>query len=348
MPRSSPTGRATPSAHLTAARHACPPGTTHEKYGAAKLSEAGTAQDFVTRTIKKVLDEETTRLENGLTTLATIGATAPFVGLFGTVWGVYHALVADRHERCRHARQGGRPRRRGADHDRHRSRGRDPRGGRPTTPSSAATACSMRRLDAFAFELLTFLSMGQSLKPGLDGEASHGWSAAASAPAPDRGRRNRRGGCAVAAPGSGLICPRPHPGHRGNGPWPLPVSIARPPVHRLSGNQHGAADRRDARAARHLHRHRAAAHARRQARAAASARSQVNQAEPDRIEFAIDAAGPAATGTASGSVAPKTPHARFISWPAPGRRSRRSTCAPMGRWPTTMWPRPWPMPRPPG
>ena len=66
----------------------------HARYGAAKLEEAGTASDFVTRTIKKVLDEETTRLENGLTVLATVGATAPFVGLFGTVWGVYHALVA--------------------------------------------------------------------------------------------------------------------------------------------------------------------------------------------------------------------------------------------------------------
>ena len=47
-----------------------------------------------TRTIRKVLDEETTRMESGLTLLATVGATAPFVGLFGTVWGVYHALVA--------------------------------------------------------------------------------------------------------------------------------------------------------------------------------------------------------------------------------------------------------------
>jgi biopolymer transport protein ExbB len=44
--------------------------------------------------MRKVLDEETTALESGLTTLATIGATAPFVGLFGTVWGVYHALAA--------------------------------------------------------------------------------------------------------------------------------------------------------------------------------------------------------------------------------------------------------------
>ena len=46
---------------------------------AAKLEEAGSSSEFVTRTIKKVLDEETTRLENGLSVLATIGATAPFV-----------------------------------------------------------------------------------------------------------------------------------------------------------------------------------------------------------------------------------------------------------------------------
>ena len=33
-------------------------------------------------------------LQNGMTVLATVGATAPFVGLFGTVWGIYHALTA--------------------------------------------------------------------------------------------------------------------------------------------------------------------------------------------------------------------------------------------------------------
>lgn len=80
-----------PFAHLTA--HAMQAQAHHARYGAAKLEEAGSAQDFLTRTIKKVLDEETMKLESGLTTLATIGATAPFVGLFGTVWGVYHALV---------------------------------------------------------------------------------------------------------------------------------------------------------------------------------------------------------------------------------------------------------------
>ena len=81
-----------PFSHLTS--HAMHAQAHHAKYGAAKLEEAGTAGDFVTRTIKKVLDEETTHLENGLAMLATVGATAPFVGLFGTVWGVYHALVA--------------------------------------------------------------------------------------------------------------------------------------------------------------------------------------------------------------------------------------------------------------
>jgi biopolymer transport protein ExbB len=85
-------GATDPFSHLTS--HAMHAQVHHAKYGAAKLEEAGTASEFVTRTIKKVLDEETMRLENGLTLLATVGATAPFVGLFGTVWGVYHALVA--------------------------------------------------------------------------------------------------------------------------------------------------------------------------------------------------------------------------------------------------------------
>jgi biopolymer transport protein ExbB len=68
--------------------------TAHAMHAQAHHARFGAEQEFLTRTIKKVLDEETTALENGLTMLATIGATAPFVGLFGTVWGVYHALVA--------------------------------------------------------------------------------------------------------------------------------------------------------------------------------------------------------------------------------------------------------------
>ncbi|MDD3757377.1 MAG: MotA/TolQ/ExbB proton channel family protein [Advenella sp.] len=65
----------------------------HAKYGVTNLSEVGSNADFVTRTMRKVIDEETAHLENGLTILGSVGSTAPFVGLFGTVWGVYHALV---------------------------------------------------------------------------------------------------------------------------------------------------------------------------------------------------------------------------------------------------------------
>jgi biopolymer transport protein ExbB len=84
-------GAAEPFSHL--ASHAIHARNHHEKYGALKLEESGSTGAFVTRTIRKVIDEDTARLENGLTILASIGSTAPFVGLFGTVWGVYHALV---------------------------------------------------------------------------------------------------------------------------------------------------------------------------------------------------------------------------------------------------------------
>jgi biopolymer transport protein ExbB len=47
----------------------------------------------VTRVLRVAIQTSTTRLESGLTLLASIGATAPFVGLLGTVWGIYHALA---------------------------------------------------------------------------------------------------------------------------------------------------------------------------------------------------------------------------------------------------------------
>lgn len=49
--------------------------------------------DLLRRAMRRAIDEDAARLESGLTVLASIGSTAPFVGLFGTVWGVYHALV---------------------------------------------------------------------------------------------------------------------------------------------------------------------------------------------------------------------------------------------------------------
>lgn len=85
-------GAEEPFAHL--ASHAIHAQAHHAKYGALKLEESGSTAAFVTRIIRKVIDEETARLENGLTVLASVGSTAPFVGLFGTVWGVYHALLS--------------------------------------------------------------------------------------------------------------------------------------------------------------------------------------------------------------------------------------------------------------
>ena len=84
-------GATEPFGHV--ASHAIHARNHHVKYGAMKLEEKGSTAAFVTRIIRKVIDEETAKLENGLTVLASIGSTAPFVGLFGTVWGVYHALI---------------------------------------------------------------------------------------------------------------------------------------------------------------------------------------------------------------------------------------------------------------
>ena len=49
--------------------------------------------DRLTRALRSAMQVVTGRLESGLTLLATVGATAPFVGLLGTVWGIYHALL---------------------------------------------------------------------------------------------------------------------------------------------------------------------------------------------------------------------------------------------------------------
>lgn len=49
--------------------------------------------ELVTRSLRQGINRATSQLENGLSFLASIGATAPFIGLFGTVWGIYHALA---------------------------------------------------------------------------------------------------------------------------------------------------------------------------------------------------------------------------------------------------------------
>ncbi|AKU24220.1 MotA/TolQ/ExbB proton channel family protein [Massilia sp. MB5] len=48
---------------------------------------------WVTMSIQRAVDKVQSRLQDGLSFLATVGSTAPFIGLFGTVWGIYGALT---------------------------------------------------------------------------------------------------------------------------------------------------------------------------------------------------------------------------------------------------------------
>ncbi len=50
--------------------------------------------EWLTSSLRGSIDESIERMQHGLFILASVGSTAPFVGLFGTVWGIYHALVS--------------------------------------------------------------------------------------------------------------------------------------------------------------------------------------------------------------------------------------------------------------
>ena len=68
---------------------------THAARNAAlnQAVESCNYDEFVARSMRRSLSQTTGQLESGLSTLASVGSVAPFVGLFGTVWGIYHALA---------------------------------------------------------------------------------------------------------------------------------------------------------------------------------------------------------------------------------------------------------------
>jgi len=70
---------------LAALRH-------HQLHAEHSLGRSCSLDEFVTRAIRQGLAQEQARQEVGMTVLASVGSTAPFIGLFGTVWGIYHAL----------------------------------------------------------------------------------------------------------------------------------------------------------------------------------------------------------------------------------------------------------------
>jgi biopolymer transport protein ExbB len=62
--------------------------------GGGRLAESLSRSEFIDRALRQAVARESLRLEGGLTLLATVGSSAPFIGLLGTVWGIYHALIS--------------------------------------------------------------------------------------------------------------------------------------------------------------------------------------------------------------------------------------------------------------
>jgi biopolymer transport protein ExbB len=58
-----------------------------------RLTDRIDLNEWITMTLQRSTEQVQSRLSNGLGLLATVGSTAPFVGLFGTVWGILNALV---------------------------------------------------------------------------------------------------------------------------------------------------------------------------------------------------------------------------------------------------------------
>ncbi|MEP6824000.1 MAG: MotA/TolQ/ExbB proton channel family protein, partial [Ramlibacter sp.] len=67
---------------------------TAHHHSQPQLHDSLGVSDWLTRSLRNSIDESTARLQSGLAVLASVGSTAPFVGLFGTVWGIYHALLS--------------------------------------------------------------------------------------------------------------------------------------------------------------------------------------------------------------------------------------------------------------
>jgi biopolymer transport protein ExbB len=76
------------------ARQAATAAVHFDAHGGKTIGGSMDRSEFLTRALRQSIVKSTARLESGLTLLASIGSIAPFVGLFGTVWGIYHALIA--------------------------------------------------------------------------------------------------------------------------------------------------------------------------------------------------------------------------------------------------------------
>ncbi|MFA7282346.1 MAG: MotA/TolQ/ExbB proton channel family protein [Sterolibacterium sp.] len=78
----------------SAFRYLAEEGVKSSEHHESSLLEQIDLNTWVGMNIQRTIETIGNRLQNGLAFLATVGSTAPFVGLFGTVWGIYHALTA--------------------------------------------------------------------------------------------------------------------------------------------------------------------------------------------------------------------------------------------------------------
>jgi biopolymer transport protein ExbB len=78
----------------SAYRYIAESGLEANEHHEGALTENIDLNTWVTMSVQRAVDNVNNRLQDGLAFLATVGSTAPFVGLFGTVWGIYHALTA--------------------------------------------------------------------------------------------------------------------------------------------------------------------------------------------------------------------------------------------------------------
>jgi biopolymer transport protein ExbB len=78
----------------SAYRYIAETGIEANEHHEGTLTENVDLNTWVTMSVQRAVDAVNSRMQSGLAILATVGSTAPFVGLFGTVWGIYHALTA--------------------------------------------------------------------------------------------------------------------------------------------------------------------------------------------------------------------------------------------------------------
>jgi biopolymer transport protein ExbB len=78
----------------SAFRYIAEQGVKADDHHEGTLVEQIDRHTWITMSVDRAVGNINSRMQDGLAVLATVGSTAPFVGLFGTVWGIYHALTA--------------------------------------------------------------------------------------------------------------------------------------------------------------------------------------------------------------------------------------------------------------